>query len=183
MRALPIGVDAYLPLPLALLLLPLIVCSGASQIPTPVPTYNTNYGDGSESISTGFTRTLEPTQDLAVLTGRGQPSRNPTYPPSNDPTAKDFGTDFTVEIPGVDMSEQPGDDGSDDDVGEEEGTAMPTPLETTSPAPVLQATSPQVPVPVPSGGGSRAARSATGALAVAVAAGCATILLYGHVGQ
>jgi hypothetical protein len=185
MRALPMGVDARPPppsllLPLLPLLLLLPLVAAQSIIPTYAPSYDTNYGDGSESISAGFTRTLEPTMNLAAVTGRGQPSRNPTYPPSNDPTTRDFGTDFQVEIPGVDMTDQPGNND-----GEGEGTAdTTTPTETSGspPPPVPPATSSSMaPVPVPNGGGSLS--TSAGALVFAAVVGCATILLFDHVGQ
>ena len=183
MRTHPIAVDSTLPLALLLLLLPtLLLRPAASQTPpptyslTPAPSYNTNYG--GESVSSGFIRTLEPTLDVAALTGRGMPSRIPTDSPTNDPTAEDFGTDFEVSIPGFDMSQQPGD--GDGDGGEVTGIPAPADADAQSqpPAPAMAT----VPSQAPSGGAGMR-RTASDALVFAASVGCATLLLVGWVGQ
>ena len=132
--ALALPRSLLLPPPLLpLLLLLLLLCHPASSQDTPPPssyppfapfTYPPTYsaafptangggggggdGEGTEEVSGEVVvRTLEPTADSGSLTGRGAPSRIPTSPPSNDPTAKDFGLDVTVDIPGVDMGAAP----------------------------------------------------------------------------
>jgi hypothetical protein len=48
--------------------------------------------------------TISPTVNTALITGRGMPSRTPTYEPSLNPTERGFGTGVTIPIPGVDMN-------------------------------------------------------------------------------
>jgi hypothetical protein len=70
----------------------------ASPIPTPSVS---NFG--LENVGQGIQRTISPTMDTALITGRGMPSRTPTYEPSLNPTERGFGTGVTIPIPGVDM--------------------------------------------------------------------------------
>lgn len=86
---------------------------------SPTPTYIfSNAGDASlfpspstdfglENVSQGIQRTISPTMNTALITGRGMPSRTPTYEPSLSPTERGFGTKgVTIPIPGVDMNAQ-----------------------------------------------------------------------------
>ena len=70
----------------------------ASLLPTPSDNF------GLENVGLGMQRTIGPTIDAALLTGRGMPSRTPTYEPTLSPTERGFGTGVTIPIPGVDMN-------------------------------------------------------------------------------
>ena len=70
----------------------------ASLFPTPSDNF------GLENVGLGMQRTIGPTIDAALLTGRGMPSRTPTYEPTLSPTERGFGTGVTIPIPGVDMN-------------------------------------------------------------------------------
>ena len=69
--------------------------------PTPTPSVS-NFG--LENVGQGIQRTISPTVNTALITGRGMPSRTPTYEPSLNPTERGFGTGVTIPIPGVDMN-------------------------------------------------------------------------------
>ncbi len=74
--------------------------SSSSQlllIPTSYPTYHFGFIDVGDNV---VDRTLPPTINTGALTGRGQPSLNPTYKPSYSPTTEDFGN-IQVEVPGI----------------------------------------------------------------------------------
>jgi hypothetical protein len=84
---------------------------------SPTPTYTTDFSGadaslfptpstdfGLENVGQGIQRTISPTIDTALLTGRGMPSRTPTYEPTLSPTERGFGTGVTIPIPGVDMN-------------------------------------------------------------------------------
>lgn len=87
---------------------------------SPTPTYTIDFSDaggaslfpspstdfGLEKVRQGMQRTISPTMNTALITGRGMPSRTPTYEPSLSPTERGFGTGVTIPIPGVDMITQ-----------------------------------------------------------------------------
>ena len=78
---------------------PTYTANAASPIPTPSVS---NFG--LENVGQGIQRTISPTVNTALITGRGMPSRTPTYEPSLNPTERGFGTGVTIPIPGVDMN-------------------------------------------------------------------------------
>ena len=66
-----------------------------------LPTFSPTYPFGSIDVGDNVVdRTLPPTINTGALTGRGQPSLNPTYKPSYSPTTQDFGN-IQVEVPGI----------------------------------------------------------------------------------
>jgi hypothetical protein len=76
--------------------------SGAGDDATSPTPSSDNFG--LENVGQGMQRTISPTIDTALLTGRGMPSRTPTYEPTLSPTERGFGTGVTIPIPGVDMN-------------------------------------------------------------------------------
>lgn len=66
-----------------------------------IPTFSPTYPFGSIEVGDNIVdRTLPPTVNTGAITGRGQPSLNPTYKPSYSPTTQDFGN-IQVEVPGI----------------------------------------------------------------------------------
>ena len=66
---------------------------GSSPVPTP-------FNMGSDGVGEGpLIRTLSPTIDVNVLTGRGIPTRSPSFKPTYSPTE----TGFEVSIPVIDI--------------------------------------------------------------------------------
>jgi len=76
--------------------------SGAGDDATSPTPSSTEFG--LENVGEGMQRTISPTIDTALFTGRGMPSRTPTYEPTLSPTERGFGTGVTIPIPGVDMN-------------------------------------------------------------------------------
>lgn len=75
--------------------------SSSSQLLVLIPTFSPTYPFGSIDVGDNVVeRTLPPTINTGALTGRGQPSLNPTYKPSYSPTTQDFGN-IQVEVPGI----------------------------------------------------------------------------------
>ena len=66
---------------------------GSSPIPTPFNTGSDGVGEGP------LIRTLSPTIDVNALTGRGIPTRSPSFKPTYSPTE----TGFEVSIPVIDI--------------------------------------------------------------------------------
>jgi hypothetical protein len=66
-----------------------------------IPTFSPTYPFGAIDVGDNVVdRTLPPTINIGALTGRGQPSLNPTYKPSYSPTTQDIGN-VQVEVPGI----------------------------------------------------------------------------------
>jgi len=82
---------------LSILLLLIIHTTIAQQDESPVPT---PFNMGSDGVGEGpLIRTLSPTIDVNELTGRGIPTRSPSFKPTYSPTE----TGFEVSIPVIDI--------------------------------------------------------------------------------